>query len=95
MGTLIQNGIVVTADRIEKADVLIESSTIKEVIALTAMRINEQCFDECRVMNRSTTRLNRTRKHIATACTLRSSIPKTSTSCEAGVELKRECLADS
>src|SRR6202046_1870864 len=31
MGTLIQNGTVVTADRVEKADVLIENDTIREV----------------------------------------------------------------
>src|ERR1700722_1667671 len=33
MGTLIQNGIVVTADRSEKADVLIDGSTVLEVRA--------------------------------------------------------------
>ena len=33
MGILIQNGTVVTADRVEKADVLIEGSTIREVLA--------------------------------------------------------------
>src|ERR1700721_3214790 len=33
MGTLIQNGTVVTAERTEKADVLIEGSTIREVRA--------------------------------------------------------------
>ena len=33
MGILIQSGTVVTADRMEKADVLIEGSTIKEVRA--------------------------------------------------------------
>jgi dihydropyrimidinase len=33
MGTLIQNGTVVTADRTDKADVLIEGSTIREVRA--------------------------------------------------------------
>ncbi len=33
MGTLIQDGTVVTADRVEKADVLIEGSTIREVRA--------------------------------------------------------------
>jgi len=33
MGTLIQNGTVVTADRVEKVDVLIEGSTIREVRA--------------------------------------------------------------
>src|ERR1700722_2011382 len=33
MGILIQNGTVVTADRTEKADVLIEGSTIREVLA--------------------------------------------------------------
>src|SRR6266567_4113823 len=33
MGTLIRNGTVVTADRVEKADVLIEGSTIREVRA--------------------------------------------------------------
>lgn len=32
MGILIQNGTVVTADRVEKADVLIEGSTIREVL---------------------------------------------------------------
>ncbi|WP_158793356.1 dihydropyrimidinase [Granulicella sp. L60] len=34
MGTLIQNGTVVTADRMENADVLIEGSTIREVRAM-------------------------------------------------------------
>src|SRR5882757_5457218 len=33
MGILIQNGTVVTADRVEKADVLMEGSTIREVRA--------------------------------------------------------------
>ncbi|MEI9979522.1 MAG: hypothetical protein WDN23_11080 [Edaphobacter sp.] len=33
MGILIQNGTVVTADRIEKADVLLEGATIREVRA--------------------------------------------------------------
>jgi len=33
MGILIQNGTVVTADRMEKADVLIEGSTIRQVLA--------------------------------------------------------------
>src|SRR5271154_5941713 len=33
MGILIQNGTVVTADRVEKADVLVEGSTIREVRA--------------------------------------------------------------
>src|SRR5438445_9242578 len=33
MGILIRNGTVVTADRVEKADVLIEGSTIREVRA--------------------------------------------------------------
>ena len=33
MGILIQNGTVVTADRVENADVLIEGSTIREVRA--------------------------------------------------------------
>src|ERR1700734_2976388 len=33
MGILIQNGTVVTADRLEKADVLFEGSTIREVLA--------------------------------------------------------------
>ncbi|MGH9596670.1 MAG: dihydropyrimidinase, partial [Edaphobacter sp.] len=33
MGTLIQNGTVVTAERTERADVLIEGSTIREVRA--------------------------------------------------------------
>ena len=33
MGILIQNGTVVTADRVEKADVLVEGSTIREVLA--------------------------------------------------------------
>ena len=33
MGTLIQDGTVVTADRVEKADVLIDGSTVLEVRA--------------------------------------------------------------
>ena len=33
MGILIQNGTIVTADRLEKADVLVEGSTIREVFA--------------------------------------------------------------
>src|SRR5438309_2679511 len=33
MGILIQNGTVVTADRVEKADVLVEGGTIREVRA--------------------------------------------------------------
>ena len=33
MGTLIQGGSVVTAERVEKADVLVEGGTIKEVRA--------------------------------------------------------------
>src|SRR5246500_5601587 len=36
MGILIQNGTVVTADRVEKADVLVEGSTIREVRASIA-----------------------------------------------------------
>src|ERR1700760_3177581 len=40
MGILIQNGTVVTAERVEKADVLMEGSTIREVRAQTASRID-------------------------------------------------------